>query len=101
MSLNISIEQLERENGTGVVKIVHWRANKTTNDITAETYGSCTLPEKDPEDPTFISFENLTQQNVIDWVDSVINFTNIESKLDAEIAEKANPPILTGFPTNW
>ena len=92
--MNITINQLEREATTGIITTVHWGASKTTGDHTASSYGSVGLTAGD----TIIPFDNVTEANVLAWLDSAIDFEVTEASLDTQLAALATPVSLTGMP---
>lgn len=94
--MNFTIEQLER-NADGGVKVVHWRVSKTSGENTASDYGTCNFfPDSTAED--FIAFDSLTEANVIAWVEADLDTADIESNLDANLAELETPTTITGTP---
>lgn len=94
--MNFTIEQLER-NIDGGVKVVHWRVSKTSGENTASAYGTCDFfPDSTSEG--YVAFDSLTEADVIAWVESELDTADIESNLDAELAEQATPSTITGTP---
>ena len=63
--MEMKIAQLERHLPDGVVMTAHWNASKTDGDYTASAYGSIGLPAKDPSDPTFVAYEDITEAQAI------------------------------------
>jgi hypothetical protein len=92
--MNITINQLEREATTGIITTVHWSASKTSGDHTASSYGSVGLTAGD----TIIPFDNVTQENVMAWLDNAISFAVTEASLDTQLEALATPVSLTGMP---
>jgi hypothetical protein len=92
--MNITINQLEREADTGIITTVHWSASKTLGDHTASSYGSVGLTAGD----TIIPFDDVTEANVLAWLDSSIDFEVTESSLDTQLEALATPVSLTGMP---
>jgi hypothetical protein len=89
--MKTTIVQLERTLPDNIVTTVHWRCEKEE----ASTYGSVGLPQPEPEP---IPFENLTEEQVIQWLGSQIDFVEIESNLDAQIEAIQNPTSVSGLP---
>ena len=59
------------------------------------------LPKKLKDDPTFIEFQNLTKQNVIDWIGEQLGsdkLQDLENQLDAKLDEAINPTVVVGLP---
>ena len=90
--MNFTIEELDTDADNGVTQ-AHWRVSKTSGENTAESYGSCDfLPDPTAED--YIAFDSLTEANVIDWVRSQLDLTDLESHLDLELAQQSQTPTL-------
>ena len=66
--MKVDVSQLERHLPGGVLCTAHWNASKTDGDYTASAYGSLGLPAKDPSDPTFVPYDQITEAQVIKWV---------------------------------
>tara|TARA_R110000787_G_scaffold238563_1_gene344806 strand:+ start:246 stop:527 length:282 start_codon:yes stop_codon:yes gene_type:complete len=92
--MNITINQLEREATTGIITTVYWSASKTSGDNTASSYGAVGLTAGD----TIIPFADVTEANVLAWLDSAINFEVTEASLDTQLEALATPVSLTGMP---
>tara|TARA_R110000796_G_scaffold227386_2_gene344152 strand:+ start:606 stop:887 length:282 start_codon:yes stop_codon:yes gene_type:complete len=92
--MNITITQLEREATTGIITTIHWSASKTSGDHTASSYGSVGLTAGD----TIIPFANVTEANVLAWLNSAIDFEATEVSLDTQLEALATPVSLTGMP---
>jgi len=94
--MNYTISQLDRNTSGGVIQ-AHWTVTKTSGDDTASVYGSCTFIPDSTADG-YIAYDSLTEENVIAWVKAKIDTTAIEGTLDAELAEKTSPTVLSGTP---
>ena len=92
--MQITINQLEREASTGIITTVHWSASKTSGDHTASSYGSVGLTAGED----IIPFDNVTQDNVLAWLETAIDFEVTEAGLDTQLAALATPASLTGMP---
>lgn len=80
------------DNGlSDVVYVVHWKYTATTQDeeFTSTMSGVANIPSPDPEN--FIPFENLTQSQVEDWVESAVDLEKFKNTLDNIILEKQTP----------
>lgn len=99
MTLQIRIEHLEVRTDLPdfpkAVKTVHWRIIKTDQGHTADIYGAQEVG--DPQDP-FTDFENLIEQQVIDWL--ALDLSSMEAALDARLAQLINPPVV-GVTPPW
>lgn len=95
------IAQLERHLPDGVCYTAHWTATKTDGDFTASAYGSIGLPAKDPSDPTFVAYEDVSEDQAIQWVLAAMTAEGLETlqaNLDAQIEGKRNPTQASGLP---
>ena len=94
--MNFSIAELERNTDDGVV-VAHWRVNKESGENVASAYGTCSFtPDTTAEG--YIAYADLTEANVIAWVQEELDTESLEASLDADLAEQASPTILTGKP---
>ena len=81
-----------------VVKIVHWRYQATDGDYQAETYSSYACSEPSPND--FTAYPDLTEQDVIGWLESGLNVEAMQESLANQIEELKNPKIVS-LPLPW
>ena len=99
--MQLRIQQLERQLNDGLVITVHWDAIKSQDGHTARVYGSYALPAKDPSDPSFIPFDNLTEEIVLGWLQDAMGeeaVAQLESSLDAQLNALINPVVASGLP---
>jgi hypothetical protein len=98
-----TIHQLERKADNGFVVKVHWRYSMTdTNaldvDYYADTYSVLSYTQFEE---TFIPFEDLTKEIVVEWVKETLGeeqLHTIEDSLIEQIESQKNPPIFVGLP---
>lgn len=95
--MNIEITQLDRSLPNEVVVTVHWQASLTEDEITVDSYGSVNLELKDPADPSFVPFENLTKEIVTGWINDKIG-QEISDSLGRKLEEVKHPKIVSGLP---
>lgn len=94
--MNFTISTLERNTDDGVV-VAHWQVSKASGDNTATSYGTCSFtPDSSAEG--YIAYADLTEANVIAWVQEALDTDALEASLDADLAEQASPTILVGKP---
>lgn len=74
-----------------VVKVVHYGAELIDGDYKVERHGIAML---DPPQQNFIPYENLTEEEVIQWVQSKLDVIEIENSMTQELETKKNPPII-------
>jgi hypothetical protein len=99
--MNIQIEQLERTLPDGCVATIHWRATQTDGDFTASAYGSLGVTAKNPSDPTFIDFEDLTEEQVKQWTLDVMGEEQVaalQTNLNNQIEAQKQPVTASGLP---
>ena len=75
-----------------VVKVVHWRLAATDGTYTAETYSTVSLDSPNPDDYT--AFSDLTEAQVISWVEAKLDMDKIKEGLEKQLEQLANPPIV-------
>ena len=91
--------QLDGE--TDVVFNVHWNLLASDGTYQASAYGTQSV-SLDPGAP-FTPYADLTQAQVIGWVQSAMGaeqVASLEANLAQQIADQANPPVVTP-PLPW
>lgn len=97
-----TIATLERntDSDQGVI-VAHWRVTETEtvgeNTYTAESYGTCSFTP-DPSASDYIAYADLTEADVIGWVQADVDQDAIEASLTANINEQKNPTTADGVP---
>ena len=96
-----TISTLERNTVDGGVIVAHWRVTEeeTVGDVTysASSYGTCGFTP-DPSSEDYIAYDDLTEADVIGWVQGELDVEAIEAGLTANIAEQKTPTTSTGMP---
>jgi hypothetical protein len=98
--MEIKILNCSRTPEDNVVLKVLWQATVSKNDKTAHYQDQLSLEHKSFEDPTFVEYANLSEEQIVDWVKKAYgqNVMNaIEQKLINEIEAK-NKPLVNGLP---
>ena len=103
--MNWTIATLESNTADGGVTVAHWRvtAEETvgTGDdaviYTASAYGTCGF-NPDVSAEGFISYADLTEANVLNWVWAEVDKEATEASLTAKIEADKNPVSITGVP---
>lgn len=94
-----TISQLDRSLPDGTVLTAHWRCSGTDGAFIGSVYSSQTLPAKDPSDPTFIPYDDLTEAEVLNWIwGAGVSKETTEAAVQAQIDVQANPTSATGVP---
>ena len=75
-----------------VIKTVHWRYKGTKNDINKDVYGAVTLPN--PNEQDFIVFEEMTNEQIFEWLESILNIEELKSNITLQIDKEENPEVL-------
>tara|TARA_R100000654_G_scaffold21084_1_gene42590 strand:- start:89 stop:391 length:303 start_codon:yes stop_codon:yes gene_type:complete len=92
-----TISTVERNLSDGGVTRAHWNCEAVDDDYNALSYGSCGL-EYDASSSDFIAYESLTEENVIGWVQKIVNKSETEAALASNINLQKNPSTGEGVP---
>ena len=83
---------------TDVVITADWRCNGTDETYSGTCYGSCSFA---PPSGSFTKYEDLTEQQVLDWCyANGVDKNAIEANVAAQIENQINPPVVT-LPLPW
>lgn len=72
-----------------VVFNIHWRRNASDGQYSAEVYGTCPVGNPTPEQ--FVSYEDLTKEEVEAWLEASLDVAELDENLNAQIELKKNP----------
>lgn len=93
---------VESEGLPNVINVIHWRYNATQVDGNktwfAETYGAASVAQPNPQN--FIPYEDVTEAEVISWLEQVLPIDAMQASLEANIALQINPVEIT-LPLPW
>lgn len=82
---------------TDVVQTVHWRYNatETSNNKThfAEMYGATQVGEPTPDN--FTNYDSLTKEQVVGWLEEVLDIEAMQTNLTNQINLQINPVNVT------
>ena len=96
-----TIATLEHNTADGGVIVAHWRVTEEEtvgeNTYTASSYGTCGFTP-DPSASDYIAYADLTEADVIGWVQAEVDQDSIEAALTANINEQKNPTTTDGVP---
>jgi myo-inositol-hexaphosphate 3-phosphohydrolase len=93
---NWNIQQMDRLTSDGFVVTVHYTVNAVDGDYTASTYGTVGFAEQPGEQ--YIPYADLTQAEVIGWVQESLGKDTVEAGLAAQIEAQKNPVQESGLP---
>jgi hypothetical protein len=99
--MNWTISQLDRSMPDGVVLTAHWRVGDTQGSVSGSVYGTISFPAKDPNDSTFIPYDDLTQAQVVQWVKDEMGSNQVsayEAAVQGQINAQVNPTTASGTP---
>ena len=95
MAITWTISQLDRQTSDGFVTTAHWQAVATDGEYSASVINTCSWTGE----PT-VSYDSLTQDDVLAWVWQSVDKEAVEAALEAQIAEQKAPKIARGLPWN-
>lgn len=75
-----------------VITSVHWRYIGTDGEISQDVYGVEGV--EIPEDDEFIAYEDLTEQIVIEWLESKLDVEKLQENLANQIEAIKNPKVV-------
>jgi len=94
------IVSLERQQRSGLVSVSHWRLTNSVNDVFNEFTGSVVLPSKDVDDPTFVEFDNITEDMALKWTKETLGAEQVSAYEGAILLDqiKQNKKLVNGVP---
>jgi len=95
-SYNWQINQMDRMTSDGFVVTVHYTVSAEDTGTTASTYG--TIGYTETEGATYTPYDELTQAQVIGWVQNSLGKDTVEASLQGQIDALKNPVQETGIP---
>ena len=95
MNFTWNVVQMDRLTSDGFVVTVHYTVNAVDGEYNASTYGTVGYtPAMEPMKP----YADLTQAEVIGWVQDSLGKDTVEEGLTAQIEAQRNPVQETGLP---
>lgn len=92
----IATLEYNNDDAKGVV-IAHWGTSAADGDYTASAYGTAGFTP-DPEQESFIPFEELTEADVLGWVWGSLDKDEVEANLAKQIEDQKAPKTVAGTP---
>jgi len=96
MDYQWNVVQMDRLTSDGFVVTVHYTVNAVDGDYTASTYGTVDYTEQPGEQ--YISYAELTEAEVVGWVQESLGKDTVEEGLAAQIEAQKNPVVESGVP---
>jgi hypothetical protein len=93
---NWQINQMDRMTSDGFVVTVHYTVSAEDTGTTASTYGTIGYTETEGE--TYTPYAELTQAQVVGWVQNSLGKDTVEASLQSQIDALKNPVQETGLP---
>lgn len=91
-----SIVQMDRLTSDGFVVTVHYNVSATDGDYSASTYGTVGYTEQ--PDESYTPYDQLTQAQVVGWVQESLGKDTVEASLAGQIEAQKNPTQVSGLP---
>ena len=95
INYNWNVVQMDRQVADGFVTTVHFNVSAVDSEFTASTYGTVGFTK---EEMDYVPFEQLTQEQVIGWVQDSLGKDTVEEALATQIESKKNPVSESGLP---
>ncbi len=93
---------VESEGLPNVINVIHWRYNaiQVDGDITwfADMYNSSGIAQPNPQN--FIPYEDVTEAEVIGWLEEILPVDEMKASLEANIYNQQHPTEIT-LPLPW
>jgi myo-inositol-hexaphosphate 3-phosphohydrolase len=96
MNFTWNVVQMDRLTSDGFVVTVHYTVNAVDGDYTASTYGTVGYTEQQGEQ--YIPYADLTEAEVVGWVQESLGKDTVEAGLTAQIEAQKNPVQEAGVP---
>jgi len=91
-----TISQMDRLTADGFVVTVHYNVSATDGTYNASTYGTVGYQEQPGE--TYVPYDQLTEAQVVGWVQTSLGKDTVEASLQSQIDAQANPVQESGVP---
>ena len=80
-----AVDKTESGDLADVVETVHWLAEVTDGTYVANETGTLELSAPNPEN--FIQFNQLTKQDIVDWLEANLDVAAIRGRLNEQLKE--------------
>jgi hypothetical protein len=72
-----------------VITTIHWCYNATNDGFFAGTYGASAMGQPTPEN--FTNYNNVTKEQMVSWLESVLDVSAMQENLNKQIELLKNP----------
>jgi len=96
MQFNWQVVQTNYNTSDKFITTVHYTVNAVDGDYTASTYGTVGYTEQQGEQ--YIPYAQLTEAEVVGWVQESLGKDTVEAGLAAQIEAEKNPVQESGVP---
>lgn len=72
---------------------VHWSYFATNGEHTASMIGVQSIGEPNPDN--FVAFEDLTEEQVVSWIEAAMDVEQMKANLDKQIEDLIAPKVVT------
>jgi hypothetical protein len=102
VTLTWAVNNMTRVVDDGFVVVVDWSCTASATGVNGAFYGGQTTYKNDPSEPSFIPYDQLTQEIVLGWVYAALGDqkAEIETTLTAKVQKQLNPTTANGVPWN-
>ena len=90
-----SVVQMERNTSDNFVVTVHYNVSAVDGEFTASIYGTVGYTQ---EESNFTPYEQLTESQVVGWVQNSLGKDTVEEALAVQIEAQKNPVVESGLP---
>lgn len=98
--MDIQIKNMRRTHTEEVVVEISWKATKKSGSVSAAINRTSKLSYLSPSSPGFIPFEDLTEDQVKQWIIDDCG-AEVEKLLDEQLLAKGTDDRLDGYPSAW
>ena len=95
MQFNWNIVQTDYNTSDKFITTVHYNVSAVDEEYTASTYGTVGYTQ---EEGDYTPYNELTQEQVIGWVQTSLGKEAVEESLTAQIYAQKNPVTESGLP---
>jgi len=95
MNVEWNVVNTEYKTDNKFIVTVHYTVNAVDGEYTASTYGTVGYTQ---EDKSYIPYADLTEAEVVGWVQESLGKDTVEAGLAAQIEAQKHPVIESGLP---